>query len=356
MITSITLAIAMAVSNIYQDNTRNEQEKIVESNKIQALTYSGDSGIGKGKHIVFIANDHEYKSEESMPELAKILAKNHGFKCTVLFGIDRKTGEIVRGDSNYIPGTESLDSADLLVIFARFQNLPKDQMEPIVNYLKRGGPVLGLRTSTHAFKIPKGNDFEKFSYDYNGKDFEGGFGRQILGETWAGHNGSNHTESVRMLKNEPLSNHPILIGVNDVWSELSSYVANPSADSKILLTAIPLTSMDKKSNQSAKNKPMPGAWIREYKLADGKVGKAFATTHGGPGDLLNDGFRRLLVNACLWCLGMEKDITPKINTDIVGPYRPTWTGPNANSAALHIQPKDLSAWDSELLPSAIGEK
>ena len=65
----------------------------------QHLVYEGESGIGKGKHIVFIANDHEYRSEQTSPALAKILAKHHGFKCTVLFGID-KDGNISNGAKN----------------------------------------------------------------------------------------------------------------------------------------------------------------------------------------------------------------------------------------------------------------
>ena len=36
------------------------------------LSYEGGEGPGKGKHIVLIAADQEYRSEESMPMLAKI--------------------------------------------------------------------------------------------------------------------------------------------------------------------------------------------------------------------------------------------------------------------------------------------
>ena len=114
------------------------------------LVYEGTEGPGKGKHIVFLAGDHEYRSEESLPELARILAKHHGFKCTVLFNIDPETGEIVAGNSN-MPGLETLKTADLAVVFLRFQNFPKEQMQHFVDYLKRGGPVVGMRTATHAF-------------------------------------------------------------------------------------------------------------------------------------------------------------------------------------------------------------
>ncbi len=54
----------------------------------------GRQRSGEGKHIVFVTGDEEYRSEESMPQLAKILAVHHGFKCTVLFAINKETGEI----------------------------------------------------------------------------------------------------------------------------------------------------------------------------------------------------------------------------------------------------------------------
>ena len=46
------------------------------------------TGPGKGKHVVLVSGDEEYRSEEALPQLAKILAKHHGFNCTVLFAVD----------------------------------------------------------------------------------------------------------------------------------------------------------------------------------------------------------------------------------------------------------------------------
>ena len=58
-----------------------------------------------------------------------------------------------------------LDKADLAVVFLRFQNFPPEQMSHFAAYLDRGGPVIGLRTATHAFKIPAAGEFKKFSYE-----------------------------------------------------------------------------------------------------------------------------------------------------------------------------------------------
>jgi hypothetical protein len=115
------------------------------------LHFAGKEGPGKGKKIVFICGDEEYRSEEALPMLAKILSQRHGFDTTVLFPIDPEKGFINPNEQKNIPGTEALSDADLLVIFTRFRDLPADQTAPITAFLNAGKPVIGLRTSTHAF-------------------------------------------------------------------------------------------------------------------------------------------------------------------------------------------------------------
>jgi len=312
------------------------------------LVYEGGGGPGKGKHVVFIASDHEYKSEEILPALARILSKHHGFKSTVLFGLDETTGDIKPGNS-FIPGTGALKTADLMVIFTRFQNLPAEQMQPVVDYLKRGGPVVGLRTATHGFKIPKDSPFAKFDYGNKDADFTGGFGRQILGETWVGHYGPNHKSSTRLDIVPEKAGHPVLTGVKNPWSELGAYNAYPIEGSEILAMAQPLAGMTPDSPNDDTKKPMAGAWVRTYRSESGKEGRVFASTYGGSGDLLNDGFRRMLVNACFWAAGLESAIKPELKTDIVGPYRPTWMG--VNKRARSVKPEALAGWDTPILPA-----
>src|SRR4051812_25699629 len=227
------------------------------------LIYEGTAGPAKGKQVVLIASDHEYKSEEALPMLGRILAKHYGAKCTVLFGVDPQTGFIRPGNSN-IPGTEALKTADLLVIFTRFQNLPPEQMQPIVDYLERGGPVLGLRTATHGFKIPADSPFAKFDHAFKGDDFKGGFGRQILGETWVGHYGPNHKSSTRLDIILEKAGHPVLKGVKEMWAETGAYNANPIEGSQILAMAQPLAGMEPTSPADQTKKPMAGAWVRSY--------------------------------------------------------------------------------------------
>ena len=144
----------------------------------ESLVYEGTEGVGKGKHIVFIANDHEYRSEQTCPLLAKILAKHHGFKCTVLFGVDEE-GAIKAGAAN-VPGLKALKDADLLFFFTRFMKLKDEQADLLVDYFERGGPTVGVRTSTHCFNGQKGK-WGKLNFNYKGDDYRGGLGEQVYG-------------------------------------------------------------------------------------------------------------------------------------------------------------------------------
>ena len=312
------------------------------------LTYVGTDGAGKGKKVVLIANDHEYKSEEALPELARILAKHHGFTCTVLFGIDPKTGNIAQGNPSDIPGTGALKDADLMVIFTRFQSILVEQMQPILDYLNRGGAVIGLRTSTHGFRYPKDSPLYKYSFDYKGEDYKGGFGRQILGETWVGHYGPNHKSSTRLDLVAEQSAHPVLRVVKNAWAEIGAYNAAPIEGSTILAMAQPLTGMTPDAPSDATKKPMPGAWVRTYKSSSGKEGRVFASTYGASGDLANEGFRRMLVNACLWTTGLEAAIKPDLEVGLVGPFNPTWLGTIKRAGAA--KPSDLASYDSPIFP------
>lgn len=311
------------------------------------LVYEGKDGPGAGKHIVFIASDHEYRSEETLPALARILAKHHGCKCTVLFGVDDK-GVIKPGASN-VPGMEALESADLLVLFTRFQNWPEGQMKHFVNYLERGGPIVGLRTATHAFKIPKDSPFARYSNGAGDKDYQGGFGRQVLGEKWAGHYGGNHKQSTRLDIVPDKAKHPILRGVKDMWVQCGGYFANPLEPSEVLVMAQPLMGMTADAKPDLKRKPVPGAWTRSYKGKSGKPGRVFTSTYGASNDIENDGYRRLLTNGCLWAMGLEEQIKPDLNVAFVGPYNATWRkGKGRRKSGL--KPEDLAGFESPIVP------
>jgi type 1 glutamine amidotransferase len=290
------------------------------------VTYEGGDGPGKGKRIVLISGDEEYRSEEALPQLGKILAKHFGFQCTVLFAIDPKDGTINPNQNDNIPGLEALDSADLMIIFTRFRNLPDEQMKHIADYLEKGKPVIGLRTATHAFSIGGGKTYSRYSW--GSKEWDGGFGRQVLGETWINHHGSHGKESTRGLIAKGQEGHPILKGLKDgdVWGPTDVYtVRQPLPDCTPLILGQVLKGMDPKDEplEGKKNDPMmPVAWVKTYKAGSGKEGRVFTTTMGASQDLTTEGTRRLVVNAVFWALGLEDKITDKLDVSLVGDYKP----------------------------------
>jgi hypothetical protein len=291
------------------------------------LVFDGFDGPGKGKHIVLVSGDEEYRSEEALPQLAKILAKHHGFKCTVLFAIDRKNGTINPDQRDNIPGLEALDKADLMVLFTRFRDLPDDQMKHIVDYVESGRPIVSLRTATHAFDLHGSKTYAK--YTWNSKEWDGGFGRQVLGETWISHHGNHGKQSTRGILAQDQKNHPILRGIEDgdIWGPTDVYgVRLPlPGDSKPLVLGAVLEGMQSSDKPVAgkQNDPMmPIAWVKTYQTSSGKVARVFTTTMGASQDLLSEGLRRLLINACYWGLGMEDKIAERAKVDLVGEYRP----------------------------------
>lgn len=311
------------------------------------LVFEGESGPGKGKHLVFIASDHEYKSEETLPALARILAKHHGFKCTVIFGVNDK-GVIVPGASN-VPGIEVLKEADLMVVFTRFQNWPDEQMQHFVDYLDRAGPIVGLRTATHGFRIPNDSKWAKYSNGFGGADYKDGWGRQVLGEKWAGHYGRNHRMSTRLDIVPEKKDHPILRGVTKMWAQCGGYKANPLQPSEVLAMAQPLTGMTPDSPNAPNMPPVPAAWTRSYEGKEGKKGRVFTSTYGASNDILSEGYRRLLINSCFWAVGLEKAIKADFDVSFVGPFNPTW-GKGGGRRKADTKPEDMAGWDTPIVP------
>ena len=285
------------------------------------VIYKADKSLAKGIHLVFIASDHEYRGEETLPAIARILAKRHGFDCTVLFGLNEK-GEVTAGASN-IPGLEALESADAMIQFTRFLALPDEQMKYIDAYLSRGGPVMGLRTSTHGFKYDgKPSDYSKYDFRSETKGYENGFGHQVLGQTWVGHYGKNHVQSTRITIIPEQAAHPILRGLKNMHVHAGGYNAEPQDDWNILTIAQPLMSMEVDGEPDVTKPPMASEWTREYTGANGKKGRVFTSLYGASEDILNPGYRRMIINATYWLVGLEDQIKDDSPIGFVGKYEP----------------------------------
>jgi len=274
-------------------------------------------GAGKGKTIVLVAGDEEYRTEETMPMLAKILAKKHGFNCIVLFSTDEKAGFIDPNNQKNIRGTEVLDNADLMIIGTRFRQLPDSQLAPFARFLNAGKPVIGIRTATHAFSGgAKTGDFKWAE-----------FGLKILGEKWVAHHGAHKKEGTRSVFETANLKHPVLRGVEEIFGTTDVYTVKNLDLSRatVLLRGAVTESLHDRSYpvKGPKNDPMQAlAWLFEYTAPDGKgTGKSFCTTMGASVDFADEDLRRLIVNATLHLLGLE--VPAKADVAFIDPFNPT---------------------------------
>jgi hypothetical protein len=292
------------------------------------VTYEPKAGPGQGKHVVFLTGDEEYRSEEGLPMLAKILSQRHGFKCTVLFSVDAE-GFINPDAGGSLSNPAALDSADAIVMLLRFRHWDDEANKKFEAAVNRGVPIIALRTSTHAFNGLKG-PYEKWNFGN-----KGGFGKQVLGETWVSHWGRHKVEAMLGIIEPGAENHPILRGTGEIFADSDTYEAYPPADAKILLRGQVLKGMkptdppadyvkkraSDKQEQPVNSPMMPVAWTREHRNEAGKVNRIFTTTMGAATDLQSEGTRRLVVNAVFWGLGLEVPV--KANVDYLGEYKPT---------------------------------
>lgn len=304
------------------------------------ITFEGKEGPGKGKKIVFLAGDEEYRSEESLPMLAQLLAERHGFASTVLFSVNA-AGEIDPNNQASITTPEALDDADLCVMLLRFRNWKDADLKHFDDYLLAGKPIIALRTSTHAFNITSPDSaYKHYAYNHKEAPWTGGFGKHVLGETWVAHHGAHKKEATRGIIPDSAKNNPLLHGVSDVFGDSDVYTAAPPADATILLLGQVLAGMNPTDApvEGEKNQPLqPIAWTREYQNAAGKTNPIFTTTMGAATDLTNEGLRRLIVNAvyqfCQLEIPAKADVTP------VGDYKPTMYG--FNGFIKGLKPADV---------------
>lgn len=323
----------------------------------QTLTFRGAPGPAQGKRIVLLAGDEEYRSEEGLPQLAKILSKRHGFTCTVVFSLNHR-GEIDPTEHFNQPGIEALKDADLCILLLRFREWPDAQMKPFVDYYRSGKPFLALRTSTHAFDYKRDSASAYRSYGWSSAEWPGGFGKQVLGENWVSHWGNHGSQATRGVVEPGKSVHPILRGVEGIFGTTDVYEAAPPPGAEILLRGEVVQGMSpsdppatgqkataKGVRQGINDPMMPIAWLLQHKNETGCTNQVLTCTMGAATDLLNEGLRRFLVNGCYWLTGLQGRIPAKANVDLVGDYRPSAFGFGGFKKGL--KPGEIGGWGVE---------
>jgi type 1 glutamine amidotransferase len=276
-------------------------------------------------HIVFVVGDEEYRSEESMPMLGKILERELGAKVTVCYSVD-SAGFIDPNRLDHIEGLEALETADLMVVFARFRALPADEAKMITDYAESGRPMVGFRTATHTFKYNSDSSMMHLNNEWPTK---------VFGQQWITHHG--HFED----GNAPLTSvskivdvsTPILNGFEPFEAYSWLYHVDGgnwklSGDARPILKGKSLRS-NHEMNGKLDEFPLinPVAWTKTYTGTSGKAAKVFFTTLGHPFDFKNENMRKLALNGIYWALDKDSQIPAKgVNATLVAPYEPNNSG------------------------------
>lgn len=315
-----------------------EKDAIPESDAW--LTFPGSDGPGKGKQVVLIAAEQEYRSEQSLPMLAKVLSHHHGFDCTVLFSVN-ENGEVDptlpapfkdQSRRHNIPGLEHLDKADCVIWMSRFMKLADAQMQHVHNYFDSGKPLIALRTANHGFKDAK-------PYIVRGQNVTL---KEMLGGAFMGHHGGWHREATQGIIVPENKSHPILTGVADIWGTSDVYRCHNNSfpfpeNCTALVMGQPLTSLERDAPPNEKKEPLPIGWTTTFTGNNDLPTKIFHFTMGSANDFANAGVRRLTINAVYWGLGMNEAIDANRSVDIVGDYNPLKSGFNYDK--LGVQPR-----------------
>jgi type 1 glutamine amidotransferase len=328
-ITTLGLALATTLLPAYSDSG------------IGWVSYPGRTGVGQGKHIVLLAGDEEYRSEEALPMLANILSERHGFKCTVLFSTD-PDGTINPNKGDSLGKPETLDSADTIVTALRFRKWPDEVMKHFDSAVQRGVSVVALRTSTHSFQLPDSSGFKSYN----------SFGKNVLGEGWVSHWGQHKAEATRGVIEATAKTSPLLNGVGELFGDTDVYEAYPPSDAIILARGQVLKGMkhddapaiyekqraSDQGKQDVNTPMMPIAWQREVRNSSGKTNKILCTTMGSATDFKDENLRRLVVNGVHWGVGLN--IPEKLDVKLAGDYQPSdygFDGYKKNTKAADYQ-------------------
>lgn len=228
--------------------------------------------------IMVLAGDGEYGSDKLMEPVAALLERS--LDATVSYRTPDVLEDWPTFPESSFGDLATLADTDLLVVYTRFRRLPDAEMKELQRYLDAGGPVVGLRTSNHAFHFPPGSPWVEWNES---------FGRDVLGSPWTSHHG--HTSTTEVTINPGAVGHPVLAGIPEHFRSPSwLYRSTLQPGCTVLLDGDPIDS---------ENEPTPGpvAWVRETRTR-----RSFYSCLGHPDDFDLPAFGQLVVNAARWCL------------------------------------------------------
>lgn len=325
-----------------QSTQTNEAHPVPESDLW--LTYKGGDGPGKGKHIVLLAAEQEYRAEQALPMLARTLSKHHGFDCTVIFLMNDEGLVDVTGPSpvkeadvyNNVPGMEHLAKADAFIWMSRFLKLNDEDAKHLYDYFDSGKPIIAVRTANHGLRGTK-------PYVVNGKNVSL---NEMLGGAFMKHHGGWKREATSGIVVKDNANHPILTGIgkDDVWGTTDVYRCHKEdhvpAGCTPLLLGQPMKTLERDAPPNTDKVALPIAWTKTWTGNNGKASPILHFTMGSAKDFENEGVRRVTINGVYWGLGMTDQIKADSDMSIVGEYKPMKDG--FNYEKLGVKPRPAS--------------
>ncbi len=290
----------------------------------------------KKPHVLFLAGDEEYRSEETMPMLRQLVERELGFKTSIGFSRDAE-GQISPTANDSTDGMEKLPEADLLVMYYRFRNPSPEEFQLFLDYVEAGKPIVGFRTTTHAFRFPADSPHTKWGGQVpNGGKHSFGGGesiRELLGQKWISHHGhfddgKNPLTSLTIIEKQKA--HPVLRGVYPFPAYSWLYhVEGPEhslaeGSTPLMLGTSLQSNHEKRGNTETFPLTNPVTWTKTYGEKDGRV---FFTTLGHPFDFRSVSMRKLALNGMLWALGKEDSIPENgVTATLETPFQPSNSG------------------------------
>lgn len=228
-------------------------------------------------HVVMLIGEQEYATAKTLPEFAR----EHLYR-------DMKVSYVVadKDDIHQFPGIEVVRDADLLVVSARRRTPPADQLQVVRDYVARGGPVVGIRTASHAFSLRDGQPPA-------GRSAWPEFDTEVFGGNYQGHHGNKQggDESTFVTWND----------VDDVREFWPMFDADEVETTSWLYKTSPLRPgaqilMMGRVGDRQPHEPVTWTFIHQG------GGRSFYTSLGHPDDFANDSFQKMLRAAVEWAL------------------------------------------------------
>lgn len=244
--------------------------------------------------IAFLTAEGEYKANQKLPEFAHDLLLKQGVNADFCIGLPLMEGP---GRHN-LENMQTLEDADLAVIFIRRIALEPEKMAMLKQLVKSGKPVFGIRTASHAFDA-KGNVPREGGGITASKEAVSGFleqwpefDREVIGGNYQGHHA--HLKEATKIEIVPgMQEHPILKGVDteafdsENWLYKNSPLSSPKV--QVLLTG-----------RIPGEKPEPVLWVNE----NGK-NKVVYTSLGHWNDWKNPAVQKIFTNTVNFLLNRE---------------------------------------------------